>query len=430
MERAFAVRESILEGMKKFHCSFLGCKGAGKSTTLVETYYLARSKGMNAIYMDLACEQDSDYHNCTGVGVYFFVDNAQLLRRKEMIAITAMLRQGNTCLAFSSTVFKISSALQDRGDSTFNCPVQTLKCYEFVPFTDLEVQNYIDSNCPGETYSGKTTLPVVVKTCLLGGRTYDYVMGRMLNHMFVKLFGSTVGDDEATLLKLIYTFLHIGNQMSRMSRLKLVSIGLLFDKADDNSELVFERKYIHEKLCQHAHFMKFDIGGAEELQFSDCCHRGQITAVCRGNCYTITGKTPQKSTLTITCTEFLVQNHIHERVTVSSGPTCCLIKLAINHPAIDFIIYESKGPVGTRVLYFIQVSASNYQNRVKKLSAVTDLSSELGNESPYKYYRAMFKVNSAEVFYIYSSPTPVPLTAAFSTDKRDKNRVYFHQLGY
>ena len=373
-----------------------------------------------------AYEQDSNYCNCSGVGVYFFVDNAQLLRRNRMIAIAPMVRQGNACLAFSSTLLKISSlAIENRGNSRLNCPVETFKCYDFVPFTDLEVQNYIRSNCPGKTYSEKTTLPVVVKTCLLGGRTYDAVMAEMLTHMFIRLFGGTIGDEEAKILKSLYSFLHMGNQMSRMSRYDLISCGFLFDKADGNSELVFERKYIYNKLCQTALFMKFDIGGAEEVQFSDCCHRGQITAVCRGNCYTITGKTPKKSTLTITCTEFLQQNHIHDRVTVSSGPTCCLIKLAINHPAIDFIIYESKGPVGTRVLYFIQVSASNYQNRTKKLSAVTDLSSELGNESPYKYYRAMFQVNSAD-----SSPTPVPLNAAFSTDKRDKNSVYFHQLEY
>ncbi len=61
-----------------------------------------------------------------------------------------------------------------------------------------------------------------------------------------------------------------------------------------------------------------------------------------------------------------------------------------NHPAIDFIIYGSTGPVGTRVLYFIQVSSSSYQNRNKKLSAVTDLSRDLGNESPYKYYEVCF----------------------------------------
>ena len=46
--------------------------------------------------------------------------------------------------------------------------------------------------------------------------------------------------------------------------------------------------YLHTKFGMHicncqassCSFFKYDIGGAEELQFSDCCRRGAITAVC------------------------------------------------------------------------------------------------------------------------------------------------------
>lgn len=109
-----------------------------------------------------------------------------------------------------------------------------------------------------------------------------------------------------------------------------------------------------------------------------------------------------------------------------TSPSCCLIKLAQNHPGIDFIIYEDKGPVSTKVLYFIQVSSQQYQNRTKKLKAVSEPSSTLGEMSPYVYYRNAFGMGlSAEVFYIYSSPVQVPINDKFSTSKKDQNSVYF-----
>ena len=70
-----------------------------------------------------------------------------------------------------------------------------------------------------------------------------------------------------------------------------------------------------------------------------------------------------------------------------------------------------------------------YQDREVKLSAVNAPSNLLGNISPYAQYRSMFGMNhSSEVYYIYSSPTLIPSNDKFTTSKRDKNSVYFHQL--
>lgn len=413
--------------MSANNVALIGSKGAGKSTTLLETYYLAVSKGIKAIYMDLTCERDScyDYHSGEGLGFYFFVDNAQLLRRKQMTGISGMLSQGKVCLAFSSSFV-------DRGNAQLNCPVETVHTYRFVPFTDEEINQYICNNCPGRSYIGKTTLPIVVKECLVGEQSYDDVVSSMVEHVFIRLCTS-FGQELSAIFKYLYSFLHIGNKLNTSSISKLIKCGLVYKKADGNYELVFERKHVHLTLCstaraQHDLFMKFNIGGAEELQFSECCHRGQISAVCRGRCFTINGKSRKQSTLTINCNEFLEQDCIGDVVTVSlSAATCCVIKLAKNHPAIDFIIYESKGPVRTKVLYFIQVSASRYQDRTKKLSAVTDFNSDLSG-SPYKYYKDMFGVTTAEVYYIYSSPTAIPVNDSFSTSRKDKDCVYFHQL--
>lgn len=113
----------------------------------------------------------------------------------------------------------------------------------------------------------------------------------------------------------------------------------------------------------HALFAKYAIGGADELQY---CQRGTITAVCRGQtCLTINGKTARSRTLNITCSSFLEQPAIGAAIpNLSLGdPQCCLIKLARDNFAIDFIIYQSQGTVASRVLYFIQVSGMAYQAR-------------------------------------------------------------------
>ena len=70
----------------------------------------AVSKGMNAIYMDLVHMQDSGYHGCSGEGLYFFVDNAQLLRRNKLSGIcNGMSRKAR--LAFSSSTLSHRSSL-------------------------------------------------------------------------------------------------------------------------------------------------------------------------------------------------------------------------------------------------------------------------------------------------------------------------------
>lgn len=216
----------------------------------------------------------------------------------------------------------------------------------------------------------------------------------------------------------------------------LQSQGLVYKNANDRYQLVHERRFVFVRLCHvaqanHALFSQYDIGGAEELHFSDCCRRGVINAVCLGSCRTITGRIQQPNTLSITCSEFVVQSTIGGDIPVSlADPTCCLVKLARNHPAIDFIIYQSNGSTSSKTLYFIQVSAQRYQERERKLKAVLELNSGLGEQSPYTYYKNLFHMPSSnnQIYYIFSTSTQIPLDTSFSTDKNDRNRVYFHHL--
>ncbi len=285
---------------------------------------------------------------------------------------------------------------------------------------------------------------VIKCMCQIGYMKTRPSMDDLVNHIFLKLVDGLEKPGESTepvaILRLLYSYLHASESMEACYLLQLINSGLVYHKgvnpelASADCELVHERQFVFKQLCQTAEshrvlFSRYDLGGAQELLFSDCCQRGQISATCFGTCRTISGRAVKPANLYITCINFCEQVTIGAPVQLPTGPTCCLIKLAPNHPAIDFIIYKNEGGVRTRVLYFIQISAQTYQSRQKKFDAVLKLFDSLGKDSPYKFYRNMFNMNrSTEVYYIYSTPAPLPSDAAFTNCKKDKDRVYFHKL--
>jgi hypothetical protein len=420
--------------MENNDVKFIGPGGSGKSTTLCETFYLAKQTGKNVFYVDLGAALDSQYEKCSAEGFYCFIDNAQKLN--DFPCLVRMLTGGrrHVCLAFSATI------LQTSGDRTLRCRIRAMSEFRFVPFTTAEIQNFIRKNCPGKTYNNVTTLPLVVSKCLLSDKDYSDYISTIIRDIFLHLTSKLTAPQEATyfanIFKLLYMFIHLEDGMQHSDKLDLLDCGLIFQKAD-RYQLVYQRDIVLSRLCQVARshynvFSVYDVGGAEELLFSDSCRRGEISAVCRGSPpRTITGRGYKDSTLRITCDSFLVQQEIGSVVSVPPGPTCSLIKLAQRHPAIDFIIYSFRGSVASKVLYFVQVSSQTYQSRdkEKKLSAVTVPSPLLDNKSPYNFYRNYFNMNtSSEVYYIYSTTAVIPSDDTFSRNNRDKTSVYFHQL--
>ncbi len=233
--------------------------------------------------------------------------------------------------------------------------------------------------------------------------------------------------DGAMLLRLLYSFFHLSGNMNERSLLQLQYSGLIWRNREGQVCPAYERRFLFDQVCEtaethHALFSRYDLGGAEELGFSDCCRSGAIRIVCRGIGRTINGKKELQKSYEIQCKE---QSIIGNPVEIDlSTRTCVLIKLARSHPAIDFIIYQSEGPVATRTLYFVQVSSSPYQARPKerKLSAVNNVYDTVSNVSVYNYYHSMFAIRGASVFYVYSSPVNIP---SFTTVQ---NCVYFHKL--
>ena len=89
-----------------------------------------------------------------------------------------------------------------------------------------------------------------------------------------------------------------------------------------------------------------------------------------------------------------------------------VIKLIIDHPAINFIAIHRRTSNNTQKMYIIQVSTQEYQQRPSenRMDAVKDLAVDLDNPSLVYFYADKFKVLSKFVFYTYASPI-IPLTS-------------------
>jgi hypothetical protein len=159
------------------------------------------------------------------------------------------------------------------------------------PFTDDEVRLYITKNCPGETYTEKTTLPLVIQRVLFNGELYQAVVVDLAYYIMDKLLDSLQSTGKSDTLKLLYSYFHLSNSMHMADLLRLRNCGLVYCRSpelrSEDLELVFERRIIFNLLLHTAAenvalFSRYDIGGAHELLFSDCCRRGEIRATCLG----------------------------------------------------------------------------------------------------------------------------------------------------
>ena len=432
MERSFASRDKVISQMDTSNVTFIGPKGAGKSTTLVEVYYHAVKVGKSAFFYDLHCMAVEGINpNCDGQGKYFFVDNAQLLRRNSLNSITALIVKGKLCMAFSSNV------LESEGMSYQNCPIQCREVIRFIPFTRAEVENFVTLHALQESYKHETSLPLIVNEVLVKKLIYADQVDERLTHILQKVVSRIKeGHVNGThLLRALYLFLH-SNHSSINSRnlMMLQRSGFIFH-IDGNYFSVWDRHLLFNCLCKVAIsnydlFPQFDLGGAEELKFYDCCQRGPITIACSERGYNINGTTPLPSNpYEIYCHEFKVQGAIGDKIQFQDNTrTCELIKLGRGHPAIDFIVYECEGSVQSKTLFLIQVSAQKYQQRPsgKKLSAVTSKHPRtcFSDITPFKYYKNMFRLPTNQIYFVYSSPLVSKVSGS------EGNFVYFHTLNF
>lgn len=325
MEREFASLDTVLKRMNEGGVAFVGPRGSGKTTTLIRTYEYALGKILPAVYIDLKCAENVEYKDCSASGYYVFIDNAQLLLRNQFTYVIAMVqRLSKFCLAFSSL-------LMEAGNSVMRCPLPIVDTIHFVPFSRREIDDFISLNSIDKPFNEETTLPYVLEQCLVYNDSYSTAVEGLVtdvfSHILSRMVVSEAALDFTNIFQLLYSFMHLGDQTKPCNLLDLQRSGLLF-KDTNGWHLVHQRNIILDRLCQvarnnHALFSKYDVGGAEELLFSDCCRRGTISAVCRGTPHTISGKNPKPVTLSIECNEFFEQSAIGDMVLISN-PTCLL----------------------------------------------------------------------------------------------------------
>ena len=172
----------------------------------------------------------------------------------------------------------------------------------------------------------------------------------MVYHIFQKLKDTLDLGMERSKTSFSSLLLICGGSISPVNWAILADSGLVY-KRDGMCHLVYDWNINFHHICpvvesSYEVLSKYSLGGATEIRFSNDCQSGTIEAKCFGSCYTVTGTIRKQSVLHITCSDYWQQSNIGEAVTVANGPMCCLIKLALNHLAIDFMILENRGGGG------------------------------------------------------------------------------------
>ena len=130
-----------------------------------------------------------------------------------------------------------------------------------------------------------------------------------------------------------------------------------FDNMKIKSPYPIEDCLIHAKgdLASHYRtFKTFNLGGAVEFLFS-------VSALTTG--ITIINSMNKETKILLKPQEYENQCRMGELPLMQPGNTCKLVKLAENHPAIDFIILYNPGGSKSKRLFFVQVSSRKYSER-------------------------------------------------------------------
>jgi len=432
VERDFAKCDDILSKVECKPVSFIGPKGAGKTRTLKETYYRAKARNLLAYYIDVHTF-DSEW-KCPSSAIVF-VDNAQALRNTK--AAVAIGNASKVVYAYSPTLYD-----DEKGGISYLNNVIGHHSYliSFLPFSPMELAEFIEKNYNGRIYSNPTTLPSIVLK-VLNGMNYTDLIVTNLEHLLCKAVRRLKNYRDETVVRVLKSLFSLcfkdtldtlEENPSVYMPLKL--FGLIYLDSDHKAHFVYEKKYLVQSLVntasvEHELMMQFDIGAAKELLFHYLCYN-TIQITCYGdNGHSITGRTNEDRVKNITCTEFVFQNGIGSKVDTPSN-ACYLIKLEQRHFAIDFLIFDkSQGTSSSKVLYFIQVSSVRYSDRDqdKKFSAVKTKTRQLDDKTPLEYYHNQFGVQKRNCFYVFSTPS-TPTSKSFSKIEQEQNRIYFHRL--
>ena len=413
------------------HIKLQGPKHSGKSTTLAAAYFYCRDEcGMPCKLLDLKGERpDYEIHTKT----FFFVDNAQMLKHDHRVTSLLKGYAACVCFAYSSTV------MSQIGLSTYNTAMaMTGKTFYLAPFTEEELAKFKTIFSDKHVPELKLPLPGLAAMAMLEPGNTQLHLFQFIHHIIANL-NSKLSTDENGIAKMMDLVIahSLGNErlLTAHDKINLILCGLAYYDLDYNIHFIFN-DYVTPTVLEVLYpvvkanyqlFGQYSKGGAEELLFSHLIMSTGITVVCYGKCFSVTGKTETLSSVSLKGTRFVVQDNVDQDIRVPDE-SVLVIKLILDHPAIDFIVIHRRTTNSTQKMYLIQVSTQEYQQRPSegRMNAVKDLAVDRDHPPVLHFYADKFKVLPKFVFYVYASPI-IPLTSRGFTVS-DANRLHFAQL--
>ncbi len=399
--------EEILEKMETRVIEFRGDPGTGKTTTLIEAYYHAKSKNMNAAFINLQQEY-SKVNKSIPDDIYLFVDNAQLFRSKIEYAQVFMYRKTHLCLTYSG-----------KGVDFRNPDVKASDFVMFTPFSQKEWLVYKEkSNIKSWDAECESFIPGLLSLSNNRPSVYDTLV---LEQVYLEYFNKRLTNDPKFVFN-VYSCI-FGTILDETDWISLKLHGWAYYSEECKKYKLFYGNTImaqfYSKIVKQFYeiLSSFNKGAATEIWFSSSCRANTIEVKCDGVGNSIGGDKMQSTSFCLTCTKFVTQNELNDKVEITPGATT-LIQLAERHFAVDFLILDDAG----KSLYFIQVSSQRYQDRSTKLEAVKNKTKQFDSPlSPLQHYSNMFGVAQKYCVYVFSSPKQSYLGI-------DKDSVYVHQL--
>ncbi len=407
--------EEILEKMETRVVEFRGNPGTGKTTTLIEAYYHAKSKNMNTAFINL--REYNKVNKSIPDDIYLFVDNTQLCRSKSEYARVFFYRKTHLCLAYSGKGVDndLNSAVRD--------PVVKASLFiMFTPFSQKEWLVYKEkSNIKSWDAECESFIPGLLSLSDNHPSVYDTLVLEQVTLQYDKIQNKRLTNDPQFVFN-VYSCI-FGTILDKTIWILLKLHGWAYYSEECKKYKLFYGNTImahfYSKVVKRFYeiLSSFNKGAATEIWFSSSCRANTIEVKCDGLGNSIGGDKMQSTSFCLTCTKFVTQNKLNNKVEITPGATT-LIQLAERHFAVDFLILDDT----RKSLYFIQVSSQRYQERSTKLEAVKNKTKQFDSPlSPLQHYSNMFGVAQKYCVYVFSSPKQSCLGS-------DKDSVYVHQL--
>ena len=402
---------------KKKQYVFLGPKGCGKSTSLYKLYYTLKSTINYVVFIDLKqglTDENMMILNHWAGNIIFLIDNAQLLDNQKFIHLKALMYSyicQSSVLVYSQFIVPQSGSLPEflSGHS---------QIIWFRPFSLKEVETYLidyDHEVAVQAYSETCGIPHLVS--LYKGNLEDCPNDIFASMCFLVYFSVTrlekIGYTGGLIGDLCYVALGFPPEVSSKEMLRF--LGFIYYDQSQKICLTYPphalRIVLYNSIDMLTRLVSVYARGPElELKFSMLAQSIPLVFISKNAQIDL----PK-------ATEFIIQQKEWEIPTLQPGE-CSIIKCALNHIAIDFIIVNDIHMAeDAKYIMLVQVSHQYYQHRGKckrHCSIHTSQTTPSGKKSTSQYYRNAFGINCKEkAYYCYVSTETSINNSIFDNEK-------------